>query len=218
MSRAVRLLRYGGSGVLVELDSSAQVAAAYRTLHAALDDGRLPGVVELVPAARTVLVAVGGGVEVPTELVRTLLTAGAEDTHTPADRPPGERAAVVVIPVQYDGTDLELVARTAELSVPEVIELHSSADYTVAFCGFSPGFGYLIGLPEPLQQARHDDSRPEVPPGSVALAGEFTGVYPRSSPGGWRLIGHTDEVMFDPTADPPARLAPGDRVRFEPVR
>jgi KipI family sensor histidine kinase inhibitor len=216
----VRLLRYGGSGVLVELDSSAQVAVAYRTLHAALDDGRLPGVVELVPAARTVLVAVGGGVAVPTDLVRTLLTAGDADAEDdgPAGRAPGERAAEVVIPVHYDGTDLELVARTAELSVPEVVELHSSADYTVAFCGFSPGFGYLIGLPEPLKQARHDDSRPEVPPGSVALAGEFTGVYPRSSPGGWRLIGHTDEVMFDPTADPPARLAPGDRVRFEPVR
>jgi KipI family sensor histidine kinase inhibitor len=217
----VRLLRYGASGLLVELPSSAGVTAAYRKLSAARADGRLPGIVELVPAARTVLIEAGAGAGVPADLVRELIDEDvAGEPGEPgdgADPDPGERRAEVVIPVHYDGADLELVARTAELSVPEVIELHSSAEYTVAFCGFSPGFGYLIGLPEPLRQARLADSRPSVPAGSVGLAGEFTGVYPRSSPGGWRLLGHTDEVMFDPEADPPARLAPGDLVRFEPV-
>ncbi|HEY0575368.1 MAG TPA: allophanate hydrolase subunit 1 [Pseudonocardia sp.] len=220
----MRLLRYGASGLLIELPSSASVTAAYRKLSAARADGRLSGIVELVPAARTVLIEGRAGAGVPADLVRGLITEDvAGEPGEPAepgdgaDPDPGERPAEVVIPVHYDGADLELIARTAELSVPEVIELHTSAEYTVAFCGFSPGFGYLIGLPEPLRQARLADSRPSVPAGSVGLAGEFTGVYPRSSPGGWRLLGHTDEVMFDPKADPPARLAPGDLVRFEPV-
>lgn len=217
VSRAVRLLRFGGSGVLVELSSGAQVMAAYRTLRAALADGRLDGVAELVPAARTVLLTVAAGTPSPRDRVRALLASLDEPDGSdgPAD---STGSAEVVIPVRYDGADLDLVARTAELTVPEVVELHSSTEYTVAFCGFSPGFGYLTGLPEPLRQARLDDARPAVPAGSVALAGEFTAVYPRSSPGGWRLLGHTDEVMFDPSADPPARLAPGDRVRFERVR
>jgi len=217
VSRAVRLLRFGGSGVLVELSSGAQVMAAYRTLRAALADGRLDGVAELVPAARTVLLTVAAGTPSPRDRVRALLASFDEPDGSdgPAD---STGSAEVVIPVRYDGADLDLVARTAELTVPEVVELHSSTEYTVAFCGFSPGFGYLTGLPEPLRQARLDDARPAVPAGSVALAGEFTAVYPRSSPGGWRLLGHTEEVMFDPSADPPARLAPGDRVRFERVR
>jgi len=214
----VRLLRYGASGLLIELPSSAGVAAAYRTLRAAAADGRLPGIVELVPAARTVLVEAAAGARAPVDLVRGLISEDpAGQPGEGADPDSGARPTEVVIPVHYDGADLELVARTAELSVVEVIELHSSAEYTVAFCGFSPGFGYLIGLPEPLRQARLADSRPSVPAGSVGLGGEFTGVYPRSSPGGWRLLGHTDEVMFDPAANPPAKLAPGDRVRFKPV-
>jgi KipI family sensor histidine kinase inhibitor len=224
VSAAVRLLRFGGSGVLVELSSGAEVMTAYRTLRAALADGRLDGVAELVPAARTVLLTVAAGLAPPRDQVRALLAealdgaAEADGSVAGSSEVPGAAPTEVVIPVRYDGADLDLVARTAELSVPEVIELHSSGEYTVAFCGFSPGFGYLTGLPESLHQSRLDDARPSVPAGSVALAGEFTAVYPRSSPGGWRLLGHTDEVMFDPTADPPARLAPGDRVRFERVR
>jgi KipI family sensor histidine kinase inhibitor len=98
--------------------------------------------------------------------------------------------------------------------VDEVIDLHTGADYAVAFTGFAPGFAYLTGLPEPLRQPRLDQPRTRVPAGSVAVAGEFTGIYPRSSPGGWRLLGHTDTVLFDSRAEPAALLAPGDRVRF----
>jgi KipI family sensor histidine kinase inhibitor len=208
--------RYGESGLLLELSSSARVATAYRVVRAALEDGRLGGVGELVPGAQTMLITSAAGDPLPAEELRALL-AGLGDPEGPGDPVQAERPPVV-IPVHYDGEDLELVARTAELSVPEVIELHSGAEYTVAFLGFAPGFGYLIGLPEPLHQARLADSRPRVPAGSVGVAGEFSAVYPRSSPGGWRLLGHTTEVLFDPEADPPARLASGDRVRFEPVR
>lgn len=210
----MRIRRYGESGLLLELSSSAQVTAVYRALHSARDDGRLDGVRELVPAARTVLVAAADGATPPRERVGELVAdlGDLDRLGTPSETP-----AEVAIPVHYDGEDLDLVARTAGLSVAEVIELHSGAEYTVAFCGFAPGFGYLTGLPEPLQQARLDDSRSRIPAGSVGVAGEFSAVYPRSSPGGWRLIGRTEQVMFDPSADPPARLSPGDIVRFERV-
>ena len=119
--------------------------------------------------------------------------------------------------MRYDGPDLELVARTARLSTAELVELHSGAEYSVAFTGFAPGFGYLVGLPEPLVQARLDQPRTKVPPGSVGIAGEFTGVYPRVSPGGWQLIGHTDVLLWNENAQPAAYLLPGDHVRFVPL-
>ncbi|MBV9313562.1 MAG: 5-oxoprolinase subunit PxpB [Pseudonocardia sp.] len=209
----MRTLRYGRTGVLLELDSSAAVTAAYRRLRAACTGGRLAGVVELVPAARTVLVSVAIGASPPVERLRELLA----DLSTDEEPVTGSEAPMVTLPVRYDGEDLALVARTAGCGIDDVVRLHSSGEYTVAFCGFAPGFGYLVGLPQPLRQPRLADSRPSIPAGSVGVAGEFTGVYPRRSPGGWRLIGRTEQVMFDPSADPPALLTPGYRVRFEPL-
>jgi KipI family sensor histidine kinase inhibitor len=197
--------------VLVEVDSPAQVAAVRLAVAAAAERGELPGLVELVPAARTVLVSVqpgSGGL------------ARLRDVLTAADlsRPPDVRPREVRIPVHYDGPDLELAAETAGLSVAGLVELHSGAEYSVAFTGFAPGFGYLTGLPAQLVQARLDQPRTAVPAGSVGIAGEFTGVYPRSSPGGWRLLGRTELTLFDPRRDPPALLEPGARVWFEVVR
>lgn len=123
----------------------------------------------------------------------------------------------VVLQVHYNGPDLPLIAETAGTDVPGVIALHTGAEYKVAFCGFAPGFGYLVGLPAELRQARLDNPRKRVEPGSVGIAGEFTGAYPTASPGGWRLLGHTRAVLFDSHRDPAALLAPGDLVRFEAV-
>jgi KipI family sensor histidine kinase inhibitor len=192
--------------VLVEVDSFDQVDAVRAAVRAA----DLPGLVELVPAARTVLVSVRPGSSGLAALRDVL--AAADLSH-----PPPREAREVRIPVRYDGPDLDLVARTAELSRADLVELHSTTEYSVAFTGFAPGFGYLVGLPEPLVQARLDKPRTSVPAGSVGIAGEFTGVYPRSSPGGWRLVGHTDLALFDSQREPPALLVPGDRVRFEVV-
>lgn len=192
--------------MLVEVDSLDQVDA----VRAAVDEAGLPGLVELVPAARTVLVSVEPGSN-GLALLRDVL-AGADLSH-PARHSDRE----VRIPVRYDGPDLELAAHTAGLSVAELVDLHSGAEYAVAFTGFAPGFGYLVGLPEPLVQARLDRPRTAVPAGSVGIAGEFTGVYPRASPGGWRLLGRTELALFDPHRQPPALLVPGDRVRFEVV-
>jgi KipI family sensor histidine kinase inhibitor len=123
----------------------------------------------------------------------------------------------LVIPVRYDGPDLAAVAGAAGLSAGQVVALHSGAVYEVAFCGFAPGFGYLTGLPEPLHMPRRATPRTTVPAGSVAIAAGYAAVYPGASPGGWHLLGATDLILFDPVRDPPALLAPGTRVRFDPT-
>lgn len=190
------LRRCGTDALLVEVDSLTEVAAVRAALQ------HLDGIEELVPAARTVLVK--GALQQVREVLATV-----DLTHVPEI---GSRE--VTIPVIYDGPDLDLVAETANISPDEVIRLHTGATYEVAFCGFAPGFGYLTGLPAPLQQPRLDSPRTKVPPGSVGIAGEFTAAYPRSTPGGWRLIGRTEIILFDPKAATPALLAPGDKVRF----
>ncbi len=121
------------------------------------------------------------------------------------------------IPVHYGGAagcDLDEVARHAGLSVADVIRLHSSAEYTVYFLGFLPGFAYLGGMDPRLATPRRKQPRVAVPAGSVAIGGQQTGVYPLASPGGWQLIGHTSLRLFDPARDPPSLLLPGDTVHF----
>ncbi|MFM7897681.1 MAG: 5-oxoprolinase subunit B family protein, partial [Actinomycetota bacterium] len=120
----------------------------------------------------------------------------------------------VEIAVRYDGADLADIATACSLSIDEVISLHSGADYRVAFCGFAPGFAYLIGLPKTLHTARRESPRAQVPAGSVAIAAGYSAVYPRESPGGWHLLGTTTATMWDSTRDSPALLQPGRRVRF----
>ncbi|SMC93196.1 5-oxoprolinase subunit B family protein [Kibdelosporangium aridum] len=203
----MRLRRCGADAMLVEVDSLDEVDA----VRSALADAELPGLVELVPAARTVLAAFEPG---SAGLARLRPLLDTIDLTKRAATEPRE----VVIPVHYDGPDLELVASTAGTDVAGVIELHTGAEYKVAFSGFAPGFGYLVGLPEALQQPRLDNPRKRVEPGSVAIAGEFSAVYPTASPGGWRLIGRTDVTLFDSRREPPALLAPGDLVRFEAIR
>ncbi|VVJ23109.1 Allophanate hydrolase 2 subunit 1 (EC [Amycolatopsis camponoti] len=198
----MRWRRCGEDAALLDCDSLDQMRAAHATVLAA----RPAAVVDLVPGARSLLVV--GGVAA----VKALLD-GADLTHPPAGEP-----REVTLDVRYDGEDLSLIASDAGVSTDAVAELHTQAVYTVAFTGFAPGFGYLTGLPPELRQPRLESPRTRVPAGSVGIAGEFTGVYPRASPGGWRLLGHTSATLFDPHAAPPALFAPGDRVRFRAVR
>lgn len=164
----------------------------------------LPGVDDVVPGARTVLVRWRPG-PAP-DLAWATSWRPVESA--------GQTGREVEIRVRYDGPDLDAVAARAGLEPDEVVALHTSAVYSVAFTGFAPGFGYLTGLPDRLRVPRRSSPRTRVPTGAVGLAGEFTGVYPRPSPGGWQLIGQTDQTLWDAGADPPALLAPGDRVRF----
>lgn len=167
----------------------------------------LAGVVDIVPAAETVLVSCATSADLA--LVRTRLADVA-----PADLEAG--AASVEIRVRYDGADLDDVAAATGLARDEVIAAHAAPIYEVAFCGFAPGFGYLRGLDERLHLPRLPTPRVAVPAGSVAIAAGYTAVYPHSSPGGWHLLGTTDAVLFDPGREPPALLAPGTFVRFVP--
>jgi KipI family sensor histidine kinase inhibitor len=121
---------------------------------------------------------------------------------------------VVDIPVTYDGADLEEVAGLARVTPAEIVRRHTAHEWTVAFCGFAPGFGYLVQTSGHWDVPRRTSPRTRVPAGSIALAGEFTGVYPRESPGGWQLIGRTEVTVFDLSREPAALLRPGNQVRF----
>jgi KipI family sensor histidine kinase inhibitor len=199
-----RLLPYGERAVLVE----AADPAAVLMLGAAAR--RVAGVEEVVPAARSLLVRFDPRVTTVEALRNGLESVG----DVPATQPGGDLAELTV---HYDGADLATVADEVEMSVEALVARHTAADYTVAFCGFAPGFAYLTGLDPRLHVGRLAAPRTAVPPGSVGVAGEFTGVYPRSSPGGWRLLGRTDAPLWDSRRTPPALLTPGTPVRFRPA-
>ncbi|HWC83029.1 MAG TPA: 5-oxoprolinase subunit PxpB [Pseudonocardiaceae bacterium] len=202
----MRVRHCGSRAALVELDRLDDVLG----LHAALRARPPAGVTELVPAARTLLVEFDPAVTGFDRLAAEL--SGREPSH---ERP--DAGAEVVVEVRYDGADLAEAAKLAGMSERELIEAHTAARYTVAFCGFSPGFGYLTGLPDELHLPRRADPRTRVPAGAVGLAGDYTGVYPRESPGGWQLIGRTELRIWDLDRDPPALLRPGTPVRFVEV-
>lgn len=193
----------GERGLLVELadNRTAQQFARHVRAHFS---GRVQ---EVVPGHTTVLVV---GTEEPIAIAEL---AG----FVPGAEPPAETTDALTITVSYDGPDLHNVAAACAISPEEVVRRHRQARYTVAFIGFAPGFAYLIGGDPQLRPGRRDQPRERVPAGAVAIAGEYTAVYPRASPGGWQLIGHTDAVMFDPERDPPALAGPGARVRFAEV-
>ncbi|MCW0212185.1 MAG: allophanate hydrolase subunit 1 [Pseudonocardia sp.] len=198
------LLPYGDAGLLLEVADTAEVVVLADACRAA----DLPGVLDVVPAARTVLLVLVPGTDLGS--VRRAV-AGLEVRTGPAGAAP---AGSVEIPVVYDGEDIAEVARLTGLSEPEVVAAHTGRPWRVAFGGFAPGFAYLTGGDPRLAVARRAEARTSVPAGSVGLAGEFSGVYPRSSPGGWQLIGRTDAVLWDLARDPPALLTPGAEVRF----
>lgn len=168
----------------------------------------IPGIEELIPGARTVLVRFDPLRVSASGLAAVLADARVDGAHVP-------HAREVTIPVRYDGEDLDDVAALLGVSVEEVVARHLAAEWQVAFSGFAPGFGYAVGSDPLFDVPRRASPRTRVPAGSVALAGHFTGVYPRESPGGWQLIGRTDAAMWDIDRDPPALLSPGTLVRFE---
>jgi KipI family sensor histidine kinase inhibitor len=218
-----RIVPFGERAWLLEIGDDVDVALSERVLAiaATIDERRasegLDAIAPAVPAYASVLVAfdprrIGSGT------VRALLEAAVAAPSRAASvaRPPD----VVEIPVRYggaDGPDLEEVARRLGLTPAAVVDLHAATTYRVFMLGFAPGFAYLGSLPPELRLPRRATPRTSVPAGSVAIAARQTAVYPVATPGGWHLIGRTAERLWDPTADPPARLAPGDRVRFVPT-
>ncbi|WP_028655160.1 5-oxoprolinase subunit B family protein [Nocardioides sp. J54] len=219
----MRVLPYGDRGLLLELADTSEAVATAAALRA--DPAATALLDDVVPGARTVLLVARRGVPlerlravVPDEKHRDTPADGAfrqglpQSTQQPTQQPVHQE---VTIPVVYDGPDLAEVGELTGLGEDGVVAAHTGTPWTVAFGGFAPGFAYLVGGDPRLRVPRRGRPRTTVPAGSVGLAGEFSGVYPRASPGGWQLVGRTDVVLWDLDRDPPALLAAGLRVRFE---
>jgi allophanate hydrolase subunit 1 len=216
----LRVLPAGEDALILEVADLDEVLALEERLRAAVEHGTAPwsSVTDVVPAARTVLLLTRAG----TDLAVLRAAALALDDSVPPGpgpavepRPSATRSAhEVEVAVRYDGPDLHDVARLTGLTPADVVAAHTGTPWRVAFGGFAPGFAYLVGGDPRLVVPRLDQPRPSVPAGSVGLAGEFSGVYPRSSPGGWRLLGTTGLVLWDADREPPALLTPGTTVRF----
>ena len=199
------IARYGERALLIDVapGTSAEVAAHLRTTL-----GQRAS--DVVPTSHCVLVCFDQPLT-PEDVARALTTRAA-----PPD--PNSATAPLVIPVRYQGEDLDEVAHACGMSRDAVVNAHCRAEYRVEFFGFAPGFAYLSGLPSALHLPRRSEPRTSVPAGSVAIASGYASVYPRSSPGGWHLLGITDIALFDLSrTDSPSLLQPGDRVRFKPI-
>lgn len=215
----MRLLPAGSAALLAEFPVMDDVI----TFHEALLRRKPVGTVEFIPASRTILITFDPEETSHEKLARALAEIAAQASPAAsaaalADPALADAAlpggALAVIPVTYDGPDLDEVALETGLTAKEIIRRHTAPLYTVAFCGFAPGFAYLTGLDPVLMLSRHSVPRIQVPAGSVAVSGQYTSVYPRISPGGWRLLGRTTAIMWDLAREQPALLAPGDKVRF----
>jgi KipI family sensor histidine kinase inhibitor len=196
----MRVRRIGVTAVLLECLDGDEVEAWRAEAWRRRGNGELH-VTDIVPGANTLLL---DGVDAA--------VADRVGDWTPAAGTDRAEAPHVRIPTTFDGDDLADVAGRWGVSVPAAVERLTGTELTVAFCGFSPGFAYLRGLGPAWAVPRLDAPRSRVPAGSVALAGEYAGIYPTASPGGWRLVGRTDETLFDVRREPPALLAPGTRV------
>jgi KipI family sensor histidine kinase inhibitor len=194
----------GRGAVLVETEDGERAQALHAELLRRRAAGEFAQVREIVPAARTVLVA---GLDDP----KGFAAAVSAWEVPPVAEAGGE---VREVPVRFDGPDVEEVAALWSVPAAELPDIVTGTDFRVAFCGFAPGFAYLTGLPPQLHVPRRPTPRTAVPAGSLGLAGPYAGMYPRSSPGGWQLIGTTDAPLWDPARDPAALLTPGTRVRF----
>lgn len=210
-------LRPAGSSALLATFDTLQDTVAFR---AGLGHRPL-GVNEVVSGARTLLFRYDRSRTDSARLRADLAgvtpttadSAAPAETTTDADRV-ADAGAPVVIPVTYDGDDLTAVADLAGMTPADLVAWHTGQVWTSAFCGFAPGFSYLTGTAPSLDLPRRSTSRTAVPSGAVALAGEFSAVYPRTSPGGWQLIGRTDVPMWSLDRDPPALAPAGTRIRF----
>ncbi|EHS50022.1 urea amidolyase related protein [Rhizobium sp. PDO1-076] len=199
----MRILPVSLTVLLVELADLDETLA----LFASLEADPVDGIIDMVPAARTLMIRFRAEKLTAERLAATIATRDLSARLEASDM-------LVEIPVNYDGEDLADVAELTGLSVEDVARRHTESTFTVAFCGFAPGFGYLVGGDPALQVPRRQSPRTKIPAGSVALAGAFSGVYPQNSPGGWQIIGTTPEKMWDLSRDPPALFQPGHRVRF----
>ncbi len=214
MSGTAPLVRLGERSLLVRFPDQDAVLRVAAALADDLDAGRLE---DVVPADGSVLIAFDGSDAGERRARRAIARAVAAASEPVAAAPPRRTRA---IPVHYgdtDGPDLVDTARLVGMTADAYVASHAGPDYAVRFVGFAPGFAYLGDVPRELAVPRLEVPRTTTPAGSVAVAEGYTGIYPAALPGGWRVIGWTPIVLFDPASDPPTYLRPGDRVRFVPT-
>jgi inhibitor of KinA len=221
MAEAPEIKSLGDAALSIEFGDAidpavnARVMALFAALEAAHAEGALPGLLETVPSFRALAVHYD-----PLRISRDAIEA-ALAPYIAAAQAEAKVGSTWVLPACYEGEefapDLADVAARAGITPAEVVALHTQADFRVYILGFVPGFAYLGGVPEAIRLPRRTDPRTAVPAGSVAIAGEMSGVYPLTSPGGWHLIGRCPVPMFDPRQDPPVFLKPGDRVKFKAI-
>lgn len=203
----MKALPVGEHALLLEVDDADQLRALQAHVAALRQTPELSCLTDVVPGARTLLL---DGLDDPRATARAALAWVLPPV-------PAAIGGLVELDVVYDGDDLPAVAHSWGLDVAAAAARHAAVTYTVAFCGFAPGFAYMSGLPDELAVPRRATPRPRVPAGAVALAGTYTGIYPQRSPGGWQLIGHTDARLWDADREPPALLVPGTRVRIRAI-
>ena len=202
MSASIDLRLVGERAVLVELAGNATVRKLARAARS-----ELAGLEDVVAGHETVLLVWEPGRRPPADLTVRLADLLGRAAREAAP-------AVVELPVVYDGPDLAAVAHACELSPEEVVRRHAAATYEVGFLGFAPGFAYLLGGDPVLRPPRRDSPRERVPARALAIAGEYSAIYPSASPGGWNLIGTAQLDPFDLERTPPALLQTGGRVRL----
>ena len=213
-----RFLPAGDAALLVELGNeiSETVNNRVRALDAAVCRAAIPGVSETIPAYCSLLVQYDPLQITYPQLEQRLAELAAHSASAPAVETP-----IKEVPTIYGGEygpDLADVAVAHNLRPEDVIAIHSGTVYTVYMLGFSPGFAYMGNVPEFIATPRLAAPRTRVPAGSVAIAARQTGIYPQSTPGGWRILGRTNLTLFDPQRDPACFFQPGDRVRFVPIQ
>jgi len=208
----------GDRSILVELGDtiSPDVNRRVQQLMLQLRQAPLPGVREIAPSYRSLLVVYDPLTTAPAELKERIAEAAAQPSI--AGLPQAKRLAVPVFYGGNYGPDLEAVAGHLSISTDEVIRLHTETIYRVYMIGFTPGYPYMGELPAALAVPRRSTPRTRVPKGSVGIAQRQTGIYPVESPGGWQIIGWTPLELFDPLRQLPSLLEMGDRVKFEAVR
>lgn len=212
MAEDALLLRFGDG---IDIATNARVHAAANALR----EARINSVTDIAPAYASLLVRFDPFAWRERDALCAALTAALQSSSAGSNAARA-RAAAIEIPVCYGGDfgpDLDVIATHTGLSPDEVISRHAAGNYSVAMLGFAPGFPYLLGLDATLHVPRRANPRVRVPPGSVAIGGAQTGIYPKELPGGWQLIGRTPLRLFDAQRAQPALLAPGDRVRFRPI-
>ncbi len=204
----MRLMPAGTTAVLAEVADLEEMMALYRGLQQARDTPEGRGITELVPAVRTVLIEF----DAATTTARRVAEIAAEQSLATVSDDAGE---VLTIQAVYDGVDLDATCEELGMTRASFVQWHTGLSWRVAFTGFAPGFGYLVAPGHTASIPRLSEPRTRVPAGSIAMADHFTGIYPSESPGGWRIVGHTDHLLFDVDRPEPVTLMPGTAVRFE---